>query len=329
MTGRARLIRRLSSGTPPSGNQRQSHAARVTSLAWLRRAAFVAIVCAGGAAVIGGAAPNAQDRLPSEPGGLSGRSITGAFEGWFEREDGRRSFLVGYYNRNLGTALDIPVGPNNRIEPGGPDLGQPTHFLPGRQVGLFIITVPATFKANQRLTWTITANGETTAIPLHLNSDYIVSPMRDAAVGNTPPSIRFTQAGAPITGPLAAVSTALPQRARANVPMALPVFAADDAKYTSGTNAPPRSVKAPVSIMWSKYRGPGPVTFEPADGKPTLETTSGGRIGEPYTGQATATATFGAPGRYVLHLVANDYSGAGGGGEVCCWTTAMLDVTVE
>jgi hypothetical protein len=28
-------------------------------------------------------------------------------------------------------------------------------------------------------------------------------------------------------------------------------------------------------------------------------------------------------------VVANDYSGPGGGGEVCCWTTAMLKVNVS
>ena len=38
--------------------------------------------------------------------------------------------------------LDIPIGPNNRIEPGGPDMGQPTHFLPGRQWGMFTVPVP-------------------------------------------------------------------------------------------------------------------------------------------------------------------------------------------
>jgi len=30
----------------------------------------------------------------------------------------------------------------------------------------------------------------------------------------------------------------------------------------------------------------------------------------------------------VLHATANDYSGEGGSGEVCCWTTALVKVTV-
>ena len=73
-----------------------------------------------------------------------GSSVTGAFEGWFVNKDGSRSFLVGYFNRNSQQTLDVPVGPDNRIEPGGPDMGQPTHFLPGRHWGMFVIKVPTT-----------------------------------------------------------------------------------------------------------------------------------------------------------------------------------------
>jgi hypothetical protein len=68
------------------------------------------------------------------------------------------------------------------------------------------------------------------------------------------------------------------------------------------------------------------VTFDKA--KPELEALTGGAVNVPYTGKASATATFAAPGDYVLHVIGNDYSGNGGGGEVCCWTTAMVKVTV-
>ena len=80
-------------------------------------------------------------QMPLEPPHDSGQSITGAFEGWFPNPDGSLNILVGYYNRNTKQEIDIPPGPNNRIEPGGPDQGQPTHFLPGRQWGMFTIRV--------------------------------------------------------------------------------------------------------------------------------------------------------------------------------------------
>ena len=112
-------------------------------------------------ALAGGVAASSAQQLPSEPPRGFGASITGAFEGWFDNPDGSRTFLVGYLNRNAEQALDVPIGPNNRIEPGGPDLGQPTHFLPGRRHGMFTVTVPKEFTPEQRLTWTIVANGQT------------------------------------------------------------------------------------------------------------------------------------------------------------------------
>src|SRR5260221_8614828 len=88
-----------------------------------------------------------QTNLPLDPPRERGASITPAFEGWYPNADGSFSMLVGYYNRNAKEALDIPVGPNNRVEPGGPDQGQPTHFEVGRQWGAFVVKVPKDFGA--------------------------------------------------------------------------------------------------------------------------------------------------------------------------------------
>src|ERR1700687_1670121 len=84
-------------------------------------------------------------QLPMEPLHESGRNVTPAYEGWFKNPDGSTSILFGYFNRNLKEELDIPVGLNHRIDPGGPDQGQPTHFLSGRNWGLFAVQVPADF----------------------------------------------------------------------------------------------------------------------------------------------------------------------------------------
>src|SRR5580658_8946219 len=84
-------------------------------------------------------------QVPQPPQHDSGQSVTAAFEGWFPNADGTSSILFGYLNRNARQELDIPVGPGNKIEPGGPDQGQPTHFLTGRQWGVFTTTVPKDF----------------------------------------------------------------------------------------------------------------------------------------------------------------------------------------
>ncbi|MSO34901.1 MAG: hypothetical protein EXQ50_08045 [Acidobacteria bacterium] len=259
----------------------------------------------------------------SEPFRKAGASITPAYEGWFTNADGTHSMLIGYLNRNTSQTIEVAVGPNNRFEPGGPDLGQPAVFLPGRQTGAFIITVPKDFDAKQRLTWSITANGQTSSIPFWLNELYEVNPWADVAVGNNPPVIRFDPKGPAIQGPLAMVAKAIPRSATMAAGLSLPVWATDDAKYSSGSNAPQRNPPPAVILHWSKYRGPGTVTFDKTP--PVFEKTEGAAA---FNGKATVVAKFSQPGEYILHVDAEDHSGRGGGGEICCFTTAMVKVIV-
>jgi hypothetical protein len=259
-------------------------------------------------------------QLPFEPAHDSGQSITGAFEGWFQNKDGSYSILIGYYNRNLREQIDIPVGEANRIEPGGPDYGQPTHFLPGRQWGVFTSRVPKDF-GDKRLTWTLTANGKSTAIPVDLNTLWEVEPFREAS-GNTPPWLGFSQAGPFVQGPIGPrteLTTTLPE------PVALTVWAADDAQAPiAGTR--PRTPA--VTLAWSKFRGPGEVTF--ANERPAVEKSAfPAPEGTNFAGRAMTTATFSAPGDYILRVVANDWSGDGGRGFQCCWSNGQVRVRVR
>jgi hypothetical protein len=272
----------------------------------------------------GGVLLSAQSTAIPAPRRGAGDSVTGAFEGWYYNPDGSRSFLVGYYNRNSQQTLDIPLGPNNRIEPGGPDMGQPTHFLPGRQWGMFTVPVPREFKPTDSYVWTIVANGQSTSIPLRVTPDYVMSPFSEIAVGNTPPVLKFDPSGKSFQGPLAMLATAVSMDATVGTPLPLHVTVSDDMKFTSGTNAPPAGSRAPVSMRWSKYRGPGEVTFDKP--RPEIQKVAGAA---PFNGKADATAKFAAPGDYVLHATGNDYSGDGGGGFGCCWTTSLVKVSVK
>jgi hypothetical protein len=249
--------------------------------------------------------------LPIEPVKETGQSVTGAFEGWYENRDGSYTLLVGYFNRNSKQTLDIPVGPNNRIEPGGPDLGQPTFFQPRRQWGVFTVIVPKDF-GKQRLTWTIVANGQTTSVPLHLDPLWIVAPFKDVALGNTPPALRLTTAGAALQGPPKGISATY--TATVSTPLALNVWVSDDGIRAPEARRPARL----VSVSWSKFRGPGDVTFSSA--APAVDE---------KTGEASTTATFSASGEYILRVQVNDATGEGGGGFQCCWTNAHVKVTVK
>ncbi|MBZ5602343.1 MAG: hypothetical protein LAO79_08555 [Acidobacteriia bacterium] len=248
--------------------------------------------------------------------------ITGAFEGWFKNPDGTFTLLLGYFNRDDKQAIDIPVGADNRIEPGGPDRGQPTHFLPLRQWGMFGVKVPADF-GQKKINWTITSNGKTSMIPASLHPDYEISPFHEEAVGNTPPQLGFDEAGPAVQGPLGLTISRTTTVAN---PLSLTVFVSDDEKWTTLSGARPRNLGTPVSIHWTKYRGKGDVTFSPD--RPMVERIEP-KDGAKFSGKATVAVKFSEPGDYVLHVVANDYSGDGGGGEQCCWTFADVKVAVK
>jgi hypothetical protein len=261
---------------------------------------------------------------PIEPPHNSGQGVTPAFEGWYANPDGSANILVGYYNRNLKEAFDIPVGPNNRVDPGGPDLGQPTHFDPGRQWGVFTMTVPKGFGPEKKITWTIIANGKTASIPLSLNPLWNISPFSDAT-GNTPPFIGFQEGGPFLQGPPRGPAHSV--TINSHDPLPLSVWVADDAKIPPAFASFAGMIPA-VSVTWSKFRGPGTVNF--AAEKPKVEKAAfKAPPSSSYTGKASTTATFSEPGEYILEIVANDISGTGGGGFQCCWSTAQLKVLVK
>src|SRR5579862_5934702 len=192
---------------------------------------------------VGGAMVWGQSQ-PQEPPREAGASVTGAFEGWFKNADGTFSLLLGYYNRNQKQIVDLPIGPNNRIDPGGPDRGQPTHFLPGRGWGLFAVQVPADFGDN-KITWSIAANGKTTVIPASLKPDYEISPFIEAAVGNTPPVLSFDEKGPSVQGPRGLVAE---RTAKVGNPMTLTVWVSDDAKFTTSSGVRPKNLGDPVTV---------------------------------------------------------------------------------
>jgi hypothetical protein len=269
------------------------------------------------------AAGSANAQLPLEPARESGQSVTPAYEGWFRNADGTISLLAGYFNRNQTQTLDIPVGPNNRIEPGGPDQGQPTHFLTHRQWGVFTIVVPGDFR-DGKITWTLVANGKPMSVPMSLHKDYEIAPLKDAALGNTPPVLRIldpqgrssqaSQASREFHGPPRGIATSF--SATLSHPLTLAVSLTDD------NVADPRrpAGQAPLTVSWSQFRGPGP-------GSVIAFGTPKSAVGK-TEGKATTTATFSEPGEYLVRAQANDVSGDGGGGFQCCWTSVLIKVNV-
>ncbi len=284
-------------------------------------ASLVTLTAIASGALVG-SGQTQQGPLPLEPLGTRGEAVFPALEGWFPNPDGSATILLGYFNRNSDQTLDIPIGPNNRIEPGGPDRGQPTNFLPRRAYGVFTITIPKE-QANNRITWTLVANGQTQSVSFYANPPYLVEPFKNLANGNTPPVIRV-EGAKELTGPPRGIAATL--KAKVSEPLPLSIDVADQPPTYTPPPSPAAAARGRgrggppplVTVAWTKYRGPGEIKFSEARNEfRTLEA------------KAATTATFSAPGEYTVRATINDSSGDGGGGDQCCWTTALIKVIVD
>ncbi len=262
-------------------------------------------------------------QMPLAPHSGKGQTVTPAFEGWYRNPDGTYSLSFGYFNRNLEEALEIPIGPDNYMEPGPANQGQPSHFQPRRHWGVFAVNVPADF-GYERIVWTLKIRGETFVIPGSLNRDWEIDALRgEAGSGNTPPSISFHSGGPEGSGP--AGVTGEPLTASVGTPLAVTVWASDDGSPSSAVRET-GDEGAPVTLAWFKHQGPGHVKFSEA----THEVSHAG-------GEAKSMVTFSETGDYVLRVRATDASAIASDGTLhvanagyaqCCWTNGFVNVTV-
>ena len=185
--------------------------------------------------------------------------------------------------------------------------GNPRTSFRGRNWGMFTVKVPKDFGA-QRLRWTVSVNGKPTVIPLDILDVYQVSPFVDAT-GDMPPFIGFSDSGPFLNGPRE-ISESI--TGTVGTPVPLTAWVADDAKATlsdgggGGGGRPGRPKHEPVTVRWTMFRGPAPVTFdnaEPIVEKLPLKATPPSTV---FTGKVANTVTFTQPGEYVLDLQAYD-----------------------
>ena len=246
----------------------------------------------------------------------AGQSVNPSFEGWYPNEDSTFSLSFGYFNRNYEAALDIPVGPDNHFTPGAEDREQPTYLLPRRHTGVFTVVVPADF-GDRTLTWSLTAAGETFAVPGHLRPEWRIDALEEVTSGNRPPELSFDAAEGDARTGQGPGGVRQSLVAAAGEAVTVTIRVRDDRVRKQSLQGRPTR----MGLVWSRYRGPG--SIEIADPTPA--------IGE--DGLTATTVTFSEPGDYVLRALAWDDSGGPGpimaGGFQCCWTNAYVDVRVE
>jgi hypothetical protein len=238
----------------------------------------------------------------------NGQGLAPVYEGWDKNADGTFNMWFGYMNRNYEEVIELPVGPANHFEPGDADRGQPTFFDTRRHKDTFRVVVPANFGEATKLTWSVTVRGQTEAVAGTLTSVWQIDRLRTTRGGNsqninsnTPPVVTI----APATQTVATGSSA-----------SLEVAATDDG-LPKRRGEDGESTSIGMTVEWAKYRGPGTVTWS-AQKQPLVN------------GKASVTASFSAPGEYLLLAVVDDGSGesAGNFGYHCCWTNVQVKVNV-
>ena len=254
---------------------------------------------------LGAAAQWAHDR---------GQNVVPAFEGWEANPDGTFSMVFGFFNRNCRETLHVPIGPNNNIEPGGPDRGQPTRFLPRRTEFVFRVPVPADFR-DQELVWTLTAHGRTAKAYASLQPAYVldrqITMMNEASYGQRVGESDNQYPVVEIEGPAE-------RTVAVGEPLELTARVSDDGLPEP---RPDRRHLAKLMAGWLVYRGNDEhVTFDPPQFNPDLRRRAGAsplcQGIEPVPewaatllspdGELRTTATFSQPGTYVLRALAHD-----------------------
>src|SRR5688572_15116281 len=114
-----------------------------------------------------------------------GQGAAPIYEGWDRNPDGSYNMWFGYMNRNFEEVLDVPVGPDNKFEPGPADRGQPTFFDTRRHKDVFRVLVPKDFPDNGKLTWSLTVRGKTETVAGTLNSVWQIDRQRTTRGGNS------------------------------------------------------------------------------------------------------------------------------------------------
>jgi hypothetical protein len=278
-----------------------------------RQRRWITAVLAGGLFLAGALAIDTQAQipgvqLPTEITAVrhnSGQSVIPYYEGWIKNADGTFDMVFGYFNRNFQQEFAIPAGPDNKVEPGAADQGQPTYFLPRRQRYVYRVRVPADF-GKKEVVWTITSNGRTEKgfgmlMPPQEITERVVMTNGNFNPGHDDPNKAPTISVAP----LSAVTVGTPVTLTATVtddglpkPRPVPAAPRDPTAATGGFGAqvnssgggPPRG----LNVSWLQYSGPAKVTFSHTNTIPVAD------------GKAVTTAKFEAPGTYKLIASATD-----------------------
>ncbi len=252
----------------------------------------------------------------------SGQPVWPAFEGWEKNDDGSFNFVFGYMNDNWQEEPNVSIGPENNIQPGPADQGQPTHFQPRRNRFVFRVRVPKDW-GDKEMVWTLATQGKAQKAYASLRVDSLIenidimSETGALGAGTSSPALRADKA------PIVKVDGSKMRTAKVGQPVELTAVMTDDGVPRVRPPQPPRgrnpALQPPfrptvnkslgLHLSWYVYRGAGKVTFDPASIKAWEDTRTGANSPwapywvappAPQDGKYAVHATFDDPGTYVI-----------------------------
>lgn len=298
----------------------------------------------------------AQTRIPgwnrvAPPGGhqndpqlvrATGGPVVPIFEGWFPNPDGTHQLCFGYYNTNTVETFDIPIGPNNFVEPAEFNGLQPTHFMPQPDGGrrhycVMSVTVPADWGTESDVVWTLIdeKTGQVFSSPGRLkHSTYKFDEPLQAERRNSPPKVRLSAEGPIAEGRVGFGRGMVGETLSTRVGMPVTL----NARVRRDNPLRENDARA-IRVRWFKYQGPGDVEFAPnwsswkEDSIGWVEAVSWLDADFAF-GESRTEAVFSQPGEYIIQLQAYNDSGRSTYETSdfefwCCWTNAFVRVNVN
>ncbi|MDG1025305.1 MAG: hypothetical protein P8N94_15545 [Gammaproteobacteria bacterium] len=274
-----------------------------------------------------------------------GLSIVPIMEGWVANPDGTRSFSFGYLNRNE-TAVEIPLGDANFLEPAEFSSMQPTNFSPGRHTGVFSVTVPVD-KIETEIWWNLkTYDLDALRVPGRANrAGYELDFILPRPEGSLQPLAGFGESRDISPGLLASIRD-YPDSVTVESEVMLTVRTADISVRDSSD--PRYTETLPIGVTFSKHQGPGTVIF--TRHPDTVVVIKSDRGADPLCqgcrvsarqdgpnvvsvpgpeGLAKVYANFSEPGNYVIHAKVSNFDASDSSNtNQCCWTNVFQRITV-
>jgi hypothetical protein len=262
-----------------------------------------------------------------------GDLVAPMFNGWIANDDGSTTYIFGFVNKNREEIVDIPIGPNNRIEPAQFNGVQPTHFPVYRRggfVGLqergaFAVTVPASMNRAE-VVWTLTHAGQTWSVPARATSPAYEMSRAPAAFGSLSPAIRFDLNGPESTDREGVYAARL--TTSVGKPVSLTAYVQDRGEREGYEVKPAYS----LGTEWILHQGPARPHIETARITGRERSAKGGEISATSTNgwfEVTTQATFPEPGDYVVRLRVDNFEAEDSQFDNhCCWSNAYIPVTV-